>query len=206
MTPETTQALGAAATLYGLGGALSVLLQARQMHVRGTSGDVSARFLTVYVGGFAVWLLYGLGIGSIPIILVHAVGLVCGTVTLVVVLKLRGPAAPSGKTRLAGEDRARVRPVARGEPADARPDALRTRRGEVQRPETEPTRSAHLGGRKGRRWIVSRFRPGCAVHRRVLVGIGQLREDGARLRGHRYRTEVTERGESHDDVTGNRHE
>ncbi len=74
MTPETTQVLGTAATLYGLGGALSVLLQARQVHVRGTSGDVSARFFAVYVGGFAIWLLYGLSIGSIPIILVHAVG------------------------------------------------------------------------------------------------------------------------------------
>ena len=66
MTPEMTQVLGAAATVYGLGGALSVLLQARQMYVRGRSCDVSARFLTVYVGGFAIWLLYGLGIESFP--------------------------------------------------------------------------------------------------------------------------------------------
>ena len=91
MTPGITQLLGAAATLYGLGGALSVLLQARQMHVRGTSGDVSVRFLAVYVGGFAVWLLYGLGIGDVPDIVVHAVGLLCGTVTLAVALRLRRP-------------------------------------------------------------------------------------------------------------------
>jgi uncharacterized protein with PQ loop repeat len=89
MTHETIQIWGAAATLYGLGGALSVLLQARQMHVRGTSDEVSVRFLTVYVGGFAVWLLYGLGIGSVPIILVHAVGLLCGTFTLAVALSFR---------------------------------------------------------------------------------------------------------------------
>jgi uncharacterized protein with PQ loop repeat len=74
MTPDTIQVLGAAATLYGLGGALSVLLQARRMHVRGTSGDVSARFFAVYVGGFAVWLLYGLGIGDVPIIVVRHAG------------------------------------------------------------------------------------------------------------------------------------
>jgi uncharacterized protein with PQ loop repeat len=89
MTPETTQVLGATATVYGLGGALSVLLQARQMYVRGTSCDVSARFLTVYVGGFAIWLLYSLGIESVPIILVHAVGLVCGSITLAVLIWLR---------------------------------------------------------------------------------------------------------------------
>ena len=99
MTPETTQLLGAAATLYGLGGALSVLLQARRMHARGTSGDVSVRFFAVYVGGFAVWLLYGLGIGDLPVIVVHAVGLVCGTVTLAVALRLRGPAAVAATPR-----------------------------------------------------------------------------------------------------------
>jgi hypothetical protein len=51
MSPETTQVLGAAATVYGLGGAFSVLLQARRMRARGTSGDVSVRFFAVYVGG-----------------------------------------------------------------------------------------------------------------------------------------------------------
>ncbi len=105
MTPDTIQILGAAATLYGLGGALSVLLQARRMHVRGTSGDVSVRFFAVYVGGFAVWLLYGIGIGDLAVIVVHAVGLLCGTVTLAVALRLSGPAAAS---RSAGEERARA--------------------------------------------------------------------------------------------------
>ena len=110
MTPKTIQVLGTIATLYGLGGALSVLLQARRMYVRGTSGDVSARFLTVYVGGFAIWLLYGLGIGDVPIIVVHAVGLACGAITLAVLLWLRWPAAAVATSWLAGEDRARVRP------------------------------------------------------------------------------------------------
>ena len=119
MTPGTTQLLGAAATLYGLGGALSVLLQARRMHVRGTSGDVSVRFLAVYVRGFAVWLLYGLGIGDVPVIVVHAVGLLCGTITLTVALGLRGPTAVAAASRSAGEDRARARP---GEPAPREPE------------------------------------------------------------------------------------
>jgi uncharacterized protein with PQ loop repeat len=99
MTPEMTRVLGTVATVYGLGGALSVLLQARQMYVRGRSCDVSARFLTVYVGGFAIWLLYGLGIASVPIVGVHAVGLVCGTITLAVLLWLRRPAAANREDR-----------------------------------------------------------------------------------------------------------
>jgi uncharacterized protein with PQ loop repeat len=85
-----TQVLGVAATLYGVGGALSILLQARQMLVRDASCDVSARFLATYVGGYAIWLLYGLSLGSIPIVLVHAAGLACGAVTLTVALRLRG--------------------------------------------------------------------------------------------------------------------
>jgi uncharacterized protein with PQ loop repeat len=91
MNITTAELLGCVATVYGVGGALSILLQARQMIERGASCDVSARFLATYVGGYAVWLLYGLSTGSIPIILVHALGLVCGTVTLVVALRLRGP-------------------------------------------------------------------------------------------------------------------
>jgi uncharacterized protein with PQ loop repeat len=118
MTPEITQLLGAAATLYGLGGALSVLLQARRMHLRGTSGDVSVRFFAVYVGGFAVWLLYGIGIGDLPVIVVHAVGLVCGTVTLAVALRLRGPAAVAAMSRSGGEDQAQRRP---GRPSPREP-------------------------------------------------------------------------------------
>jgi uncharacterized protein with PQ loop repeat len=86
-----TQLVAAAATVYGIGGGLSVLLQARQMRARGSSSDVSLRFLTTYVGGYAIWLLYGLSMQSVPIVAVNAVGLACGAVTLSVALKLRCP-------------------------------------------------------------------------------------------------------------------
>jgi hypothetical protein len=89
------------------------------MHVRGTSGDVSVRFFAVYVGGFAVWLLYGIGIADVPVIVVHAVGLVCGTVTLAVALRLRGPAVVAATSRSGGEDRARARP---GQPSPREPE------------------------------------------------------------------------------------
>ncbi len=86
-----SQVLGLAAMLYGVGGALSILLQARLMLTRGASCDVSARFLATYVGGYAIWLLYGLSMQSVPIVAVNAVGLVSGAVTLSVALKLRCP-------------------------------------------------------------------------------------------------------------------
>jgi hypothetical protein len=82
--------LGSAATFYGVGAAAAALLQARQILRRNTSCDVSARFFASYVGGYAIWLLYGVSIGSMPLILVDLVGLACGGFTLVVTLALRG--------------------------------------------------------------------------------------------------------------------
>jgi uncharacterized protein with PQ loop repeat len=86
-----TQFLGTAATAYGVLGALKTLLQTRQMLVRRTSREVSAGFLASYAGGYAVWLAYGLRTGSLPLIVVDTVGLLCAGLTLAVALSLRRP-------------------------------------------------------------------------------------------------------------------
>ena len=39
------------------------------MRARGGSGEVSLRFLGTYVGGYAIWLLYGISVQSAPIVL-----------------------------------------------------------------------------------------------------------------------------------------
>src|SRR5918998_4594188 len=78
------------ATAYGVGAAGAVLLQARQIVRRGSSCDVSARFFATYAGGYGIWLLYGISIGSLPLILVDAAGLLCGLLTLAVTLRMRG--------------------------------------------------------------------------------------------------------------------
>jgi uncharacterized protein with PQ loop repeat len=85
-----TQFLGTAATVYGVFGALKTLLQTRQMLARRSSGEVSAGFLASYAGGYAIWLAYGLSVGSIPLIVVDTVGLLCAGLTLAVALSLRG--------------------------------------------------------------------------------------------------------------------
>jgi MtN3 and saliva related transmembrane protein len=82
--------IGTAATLYGVGAAAAALLQARQIARRRRSCDVSARFFSGYVAGYAIWLLYGVSIGSMPLILVDLVGLVCGGITLAITLAVRG--------------------------------------------------------------------------------------------------------------------
>ena len=85
-----TQFLGTAATAYGVLGALKTLLQTRRMLARRTSREVSALFLASYTGGYAIWLAYGLSTGSLPLIVVDTVGLLCGGLTLAVALSLRG--------------------------------------------------------------------------------------------------------------------
>jgi uncharacterized protein with PQ loop repeat len=89
MAPEPAL-LSTIATLYGVGAAGAVLLQARQMLARGSSCDVSARFFATYAGGYAVWLAYGMSIGSTPLILVDAAGLLCGSITLAITVSMRG--------------------------------------------------------------------------------------------------------------------
>jgi len=101
-----TQLLATVATAYGVLGAFKTLLQTRQMLARRSSREVSAGFLASYVGGYAIWLAYGLSTGSIPLIVVDTVGLLCGGLTLAVALSLRGslirPATWNGRNTLAG--------------------------------------------------------------------------------------------------------
>jgi uncharacterized protein with PQ loop repeat len=84
------QFLATATTVYGALAALKSLLQARQMLARRTSSGVSARFLASYAGGCAIWLAYGLSTGSLPLIIVDAIGLLCAGLTLALALSLRG--------------------------------------------------------------------------------------------------------------------
>jgi uncharacterized protein with PQ loop repeat len=90
MFDAPAEVLEAAATAYGVGAAAASLMQTRQMLRSGRSCDVSARFFAVYAGGYMIWLLYGLSIESLPLIVVDAVGLVAGGITLTVTLALRG--------------------------------------------------------------------------------------------------------------------
>jgi uncharacterized protein with PQ loop repeat len=111
--------MGMVATLYGVGAAAAVLLQARQVLRRGSSCEVSARFFATYAGGYAVWLLYGLSIGSLPLILVDAAGLLCGLVTLAITLSLRGSLHRPSSCRTCPERPASLNNSASGDPATA---------------------------------------------------------------------------------------
>jgi MtN3 and saliva related transmembrane protein len=87
---SVSQLLSTGATVYGVLAALSVLLQARQMLAQRSSCEVSGRFFASYAGGYVIWLFYGLSVGSLPLIVVDAVGFICAGLTLAVALSLRG--------------------------------------------------------------------------------------------------------------------
>jgi hypothetical protein len=46
---------------------------------RSCTSRCAACFFATYAGGYAIWLLYGLSVGSLPLILVDAAGLLCGS-------------------------------------------------------------------------------------------------------------------------------
>ena len=77
-------------TAYGVGAAGAGLLQARRLLEDGRSCEVSALFLALYAGGYGIWLAYGVSIGSLPLVIVDGIGVVCASLTLAVVLSLRG--------------------------------------------------------------------------------------------------------------------
>ena len=117
-----TQLLGAVATVYGVLGALKTLLQTRQMLARRSSREVSARFLASYAGGYAIWLAYGLSTGSVPLIVVDTVGLLCGGLTLAVALSLRGSLIRPDTWNSGDTTSISQSPEARGAPATAHPE------------------------------------------------------------------------------------
>jgi hypothetical protein len=77
-------------TAYGVGAAAAGLLQARRLLERRRSCEVSALFFAIYAGGYALWLAYGVSIGSRPLVIVDATGVFCATLTLAIALSLRG--------------------------------------------------------------------------------------------------------------------
>lgn len=76
--------LSVVTTIYGTAGSAAVLLQARTMIKRKHSGDVSLRFMSVYVGGYGLYLAYGLAIRNMSLVISDAAGLACGAITLAV--------------------------------------------------------------------------------------------------------------------------
>ncbi|HYW29597.1 MAG TPA: hypothetical protein VE824_07305 [Gaiellales bacterium] len=91
--------LGLLVIAYGLGAATAGLLPVRRLLRARSSCEASALFFAVYAGGYAIWLAYGISIGSVPLVIVDGIGVVCASLTLAVALSLRGSLLDPGSWR-----------------------------------------------------------------------------------------------------------
>jgi MtN3 and saliva related transmembrane protein len=77
------------ATAYGASAAASWLLEAARLHRSGRADEISLTFLGVLLGGYLVWLLYGISARDAPLIITDAVGLAASTITLSIAARLQ---------------------------------------------------------------------------------------------------------------------
>lgn len=89
MGMDDTTLLGSAGTVIGLVAALSLLIQARRLARLGSACEVSIPVRLLALGGYTVWLAYGVAIGDVPLILVDLAGVVGAALVLRVTLILR---------------------------------------------------------------------------------------------------------------------
>ena len=85
-------ALAVCAAAWGVVMALSPLLQIRRMIAQQSSRDVSIGYFCVLLGGFALWLAYGVAIANLALIVPNAVALAVGCLTVGVAVRYRPPA------------------------------------------------------------------------------------------------------------------
>jgi MtN3 and saliva related transmembrane protein len=81
--------LAVVATAYGVVAAASSLLEAARLLRSGSADEISLTFLGVLLGGYLVWLLYGIAAGDAPLVITDAVGLATSTITLSIAARLR---------------------------------------------------------------------------------------------------------------------
>jgi MtN3 and saliva related transmembrane protein len=86
---DETTFLGSAGTVIGVVAAMSLLLQARRLSRIGNACEVSIPVRLLALGGYAIWLAYGVAIGDVPLILVDLAGVAGAALVLRVSLVLR---------------------------------------------------------------------------------------------------------------------
>jgi uncharacterized protein with PQ loop repeat len=89
MSMSTIHMLATLGTAVGLVGAASLFLQARRLIRVGTACETSIPVRLVAVGGYAVWLAYGIAIRDVPLILVDVAGLAGAALVFQVTVRLR---------------------------------------------------------------------------------------------------------------------
>lgn len=78
MLETYAQILGYIATIYGSLMSSAYIFQIHKMYKRKSSADVSVITYSILLGGFIVWLVYGISINDFPIIITNSVAIVAG--------------------------------------------------------------------------------------------------------------------------------
>ena len=87
----TLTSIEGVATTYGVLMSLAPLLQAKKMHRRRSSGDVSIPYLAVLVIGFSLYLAYGISISNRLLVVTNTVSIAATVVTLAVAIAWSRP-------------------------------------------------------------------------------------------------------------------
>jgi MtN3 and saliva related transmembrane protein len=85
MSPTTIDAIGYIAAAFTTCAFIPQVVKSWRTR---STGDLSSTMLVVFTAGILLWLIYGLAIGSMPVILANAITLVLSAT--LVVLKIRG--------------------------------------------------------------------------------------------------------------------
>lgn len=84
-----TETLAVVAATYGVVMALAPLLQIRAIRAAGSSRGVSVGYQQVLLGGFLVWLAYGIADGNLALVVPNTVAALITTMTIVVARRYR---------------------------------------------------------------------------------------------------------------------
>jgi MtN3 and saliva related transmembrane protein len=85
-----------------LAGALTTIAfipQALKMYNSKSGKDVSARMLLIFSAGVSLWLIYGIMIGSLPVILANIVTLILSGTIIALKIRYSRPNIPDTKSR-----------------------------------------------------------------------------------------------------------
>jgi uncharacterized protein with PQ loop repeat len=86
---SAVQVLGPLACLFGLAGALTMLLQTRALRRARRACEVSMTLLAVWTVGYAVWASYGMALGNPIVLVVNGAGVLGSVSALAVAVRLR---------------------------------------------------------------------------------------------------------------------
>ena len=85
--------------LAGVLTTIAFVPQALKMYASKSGTDVSARMLLIFSAGLILWLIYGIMIGSLPVILANIVTLILSATIIALKIRYSRPNLSDMKTR-----------------------------------------------------------------------------------------------------------